>query len=81
MKKLQAENRKNTNISCKQKEMKMKQVPESGIRIRSINQALLRNKVNKKEDSQDSVTKIFSMVIVIVVLILVTKLQIVHLIL
>ena len=81
MKKVQAANSQNTNISCKQKEMKMKQVPESGIHIRNINQALLRNKVNKKEDNQDSDTKIFSLVTFIVVLILVTKLQIVHLIL
>ena len=58
----------------------MKQVPKSGIQIRNINQALLRNKVNKKEDSQD-LDSIFSMVTIIVVLILVTKLQIVHLIL
>ena len=64
---------------CRQKEMKMKQVPESRIHIRNINQALLRIKVNKNKDNQDSVMNFFSMVTIIVVLILVTKLQIVHL--
>ena len=59
----------------------MKQVPESEIQIRIINQGFIRNKVNKREDNQDSGTKVFSMVTVIVVLILVTKLQILHLIL
>ena len=79
MKKVQATNSQNVNISCKQKEMK--QVPESKIQIRIINQRLLRNKVNKREDLQDSSTKFFSMVTIIVALILVTKLQTVHLIL
>ena len=59
----------------------MKQVPTSEIQIRIINQGLLRNKVNKREDNQDSGTKFFSMVIVIVALILSTKLQTMHLIL
>ena len=59
----------------------MKQVPESKIQIRIINQGLLSNKVNKREDNQDSGTKVFSMVTVIVVLILVTNMQTVHLIL
>ena len=72
MKKVQATNSENANILCKQKEMK--QVPKSKIQIRIINQGLLRNKVNKREDNQDSGTKVFSMVTVIVVLILATKL-------
>ena len=79
MKKVQAANSQNANILCKQKEMK--QVPELEIHIRIINQGFLRNKVNRREDFQDPGTKIFSMVNVIVVLILVTKMQIVHLIL
>ena len=79
MNKVQATNSQNANILCKQKEMK--QLPELEIQIKIINQGLLRNKVNKREDNQDSGTKVFSMVIVIVVLILATKLQTVHLIL
>ena len=79
MKKVQVTNSQNANILRNQKEMK--QVPESKIQIRIINQGLLRNKVNKREDNQDSDTKVFSMVTVIVVLILATKLQTVHLIL
>ena len=79
MKKVQATNNQNENILCKQKEMK--QVLESEIQIKIINQVLLRNKVNKREDNQDSGTKVFSMVTVIVVIILATKVQTVHLIL
>ena len=79
MKKVQEANNQNANILCKQKEMK--QVPESEIQIRIINQGLLRNKVNKREDNQDSGTKFFSMVTIIGVLILAIKLQNVHLIL
>ena len=59
----------------------MKQVPESEIHIRIINQGLLRSIVNKREDHQDSGTKFFSMVTIIVVLILATKMQTMHLIL
>ena len=77
--KVQVANSQNANILCKHKEMK--QVPESEIQIRIINQGLLKNIVNKREDHQDSGTKFFSMVTVIVVLILTTKLQTVHLIL
>ena len=80
-KKLDETNSQNTNIHCKQKETKMKQVPESGIQIRNINQALLRNKANRKEDNHSSYTNFFSMVTIIVVLILATKMQSVHLIL
>ena len=76
---VQAINNQNANILCKQKEMK--QVPESETHIRIINQGLLRNKVNKKEDNQDSSTNFLSMVTVIVVLILATKMQSMHLIL
>ena len=72
MNKVQAANSQNVNILCKQN--KMKQVLEPKIHIRIINQGLLRNKVNKREDNQDSGTKVFSIVIVIVVLILATKL-------
>ena len=79
MKKVHVAISQNANILCKQKEMK--QIPKSETRIKIINQGLLRNKVNKKEDNQNSGAKFFSMVTVIVVLILVTKLQIVHLIL
>ena len=79
MKKVHATISQNVNILCKHK--KMKQVPELEIQIRIINQGLLRNKVNKREDNQDSGTKVFSIVIVIFVLILATKLQTVHLIL
>ena len=81
MNNIQEANSQNTNISCKQKEMKLKQVLESRIQVRNINQLFLKNKVNKKEDNQDSCTKFFSMVIVIVVLFFVAKLQVVHLIL
>ena len=77
MKKVQAANSQNANILCKQKEMK----PESEIQIRIINQGLLRNNVNTREDNQDSGTKVFSMATIIVVLILAIKLQIVLLIL
>ena len=57
MKKGQEENGHNVNILCKQKEMK--QVQESEIHIIIINQGLLKNKVNKREDNQDSGTKFF----------------------
>ena len=59
----------------------MKHVPESEIQMRIIKQGLLRNIFNKREELQDSGTKLFSMVTFIVALILVTKLQTVHLIL
>ena len=78
MKKVQVANIQNVNILCKQKEMK--QVPESEIQIRIINKGLLRNKVNKREDNQDSGTNFFSMVTAIVFLILATNMQTVHLI-
>ena len=57
MNKVQATNSQNANMLSKQKEMK--QVPTSEIQIRTINQGLLRNKVNKREDNQDSGTKVF----------------------
>ena len=79
MKKVHASISQNQNILCKQKEMK--QVPKSKIQIRIINQGLVKNKVNKREDNQDSGTKVFSMVSVIFVLFLATKLQTMHLIL